>query len=170
MLTKLKDGQSLSYDETSNSMENILRGKVSDEDAGKFLNYLREKGESDDELLGMLDKMQAFALHISPKNKGTIIDVCGTGGDNLHTFNISTAAAFVIAGPGGVVAILIRVAGGRDAARAARLDVEDPERQALVGEGEVLGVGRPGELAVEAGACLHLERPQRTVAAGRTHV
>ena len=47
MLTKLKDGQSLSYDETSNSMENILSGKVSDEDSGKFLNYLREKGESD---------------------------------------------------------------------------------------------------------------------------
>jgi anthranilate phosphoribosyltransferase len=104
MLTKLKDGKNLSYDETSNSMENILRGKVSDEDSGKFLNYLREKGESDDELLGMLDKMQEFALHISPKNKGTIIDVCGTGGDNLQTFNISTTASFVIAGAGGVVA------------------------------------------------------------------
>ena len=104
MLTKLKAGQSLSYDEVSNSMENILRGKVSDEDSGKFLNYLREKGESDDELLGMLDKMQEFALHISPKNKGTIIDVCGTGGDNLQTFNISTTASFVIAGAGGVVA------------------------------------------------------------------
>ncbi len=104
MLTKLKAGKSLTYDEISNSMENILRGKVSDDDSGKFLNYLREKGESDDELLGMLDKMQAFALHISPKNKGTIIDVCGTGGDNLQTFNISTTAAFVIAGAGGVVA------------------------------------------------------------------
>ena len=104
MLTKLKDGQNLSYDEISNSMDDILKGKVSDEDTGKFLNYLREKGESDDELLGMLDKMQSFALHISPKNKGTIIDVCGTGGDNLQTFNISTTASFVIAGAGGVVA------------------------------------------------------------------
>lgn len=103
-LTKLKNGHSLSYEETSNSMENILKGKVSDEDAGKFLNFLREKGESDDELLGMLDKMQEFALHISPRNKGTIIDVCGTGGDNLQTFNISTTASFVIAGAGGVVA------------------------------------------------------------------
>jgi anthranilate phosphoribosyltransferase len=104
MLTKLKAGQNLSYDEISNSMEYILRGKVSDEDTGKFLKYLREKGESDDELLGMLDKMQAFALHISPKNKGAIIDVCGTGGDNLQTFNISTTASFVIAGAGGIVA------------------------------------------------------------------
>ena len=104
MLTKLKDGQSLSYEEISNSMENILRGKVSDDDSGKFLRYLREKGESDDELLGMLDKMQEFAVHISPKNKGTVIDVCGTGGDNLQTFNISTTASFVIASAGGVVA------------------------------------------------------------------
>ena len=104
ILTKLNARENLSYDEISNSMENILSGKVSDEEAGKFLKCLREKGESNDELLGMLDKMQSFALHISPKNKGTIIDVCGTGGDNLQTFNISTTASFVIAGAGGVVA------------------------------------------------------------------
>jgi anthranilate phosphoribosyltransferase len=104
MLNKLKERKDLSYDEISISMENILKGKVSDEDTGNFLKYLREKGESDDELLGMLDKMQAFAVHISPKNKGTIIDVCGTGGDNLQTFNISTTASFVIAGAGGIVA------------------------------------------------------------------
>jgi anthranilate phosphoribosyltransferase len=68
------------------------------------LKYLRDKGESDDELLGMLDKMQSFALQVSPKSKGTIIDVCGTGGDNLQTFNISTTASFVIAAAGGIVA------------------------------------------------------------------
>jgi anthranilate phosphoribosyltransferase len=104
ILSKLKTGNDLSYDETSVSMENILKGNVSDEDTGNFLEYLRKKGETDDELLGMLDKMQSLALHISPKRKGTIIDVCGTGGDNLQTFNISTTASFVIAAAGGIVA------------------------------------------------------------------
>jgi len=104
VLSKLKVGNNLSYNETSVSMESILNGKISDQDTGNFLKYLREKGETDDELLGMLDKMQSFAVHVSPKQIGTIIDVCGTGGDNLQTFNISTTASFVIAAAGGVVA------------------------------------------------------------------
>ena len=104
MLSKLKNQTNLSYNEISEAMENILKGKVSDEETSNFLKYLRDKGESDDELLGMLDKMQSFALQVSPKSKGTIIDVCGTGGDNLQTFNISTTASFVIAAAGGIVA------------------------------------------------------------------
>jgi len=104
VLSKLKVGNNLSYNETSVSMESILNGNISDQDTGNFLKYLREKGETDDELLGMLDKMQSFAVHVSPKQIGTIIDVCGTGGDNLQTFNISTTASFVIAAAGGIVA------------------------------------------------------------------
>jgi len=65
---------------------------------------LTQKGESDDELLARLNKMEEYSLHISPNCKGKIIDVCGTGGDKLKTFNISTAASFVIAGAGGNVA------------------------------------------------------------------
>lgn len=104
IIKKLKDGKNLSYEEITNAMENILRGKISDEYTGSFLKLLREKGESDEELLGMLDKMQAFSLNVNPNCQGTIIDVCGTGGDNLQTFNISTTASFVIAAAGGIVA------------------------------------------------------------------
>ena len=69
-----------------------------------FYHNLAEKGETDDELLGMLDKMQEFSLKIEPKNQGTIIDMCGTGGDKLQTFNVSTTASFVVAAAGGIVA------------------------------------------------------------------
>ncbi len=104
LISKLKNKEDLTYDEITYSMENILSGKISDQVTADFLKNLRDKGESDVELLGMLDKMQSFSIHISPKHKATIIDVCGTGGDNMQTFNISTTAAFVIAAAGGAVA------------------------------------------------------------------
>jgi anthranilate phosphoribosyltransferase len=85
-------------------MNEILTGTQNDEDVAEFLKNLTQKGESDDELLAMLNKMEEFALHISPNCQGKVIDVCGTGGDKLKTFNISTAASFVIAAAGGNVA------------------------------------------------------------------
>lgn len=103
-LQKLQAGKNLNYDETSEIMQQILSGKENDHDIANFLKHLSTKGESNDEISAMLDKMQQFALHINPKTQGTIIDVCGTGGDKLQTFNISTTATFVIAAGGGIVA------------------------------------------------------------------
>jgi len=101
---QLSHGNNLTTDQMTNVMDEILTGTQNDEDVAEFLKNLTEKGESDDELLAMLNKMEEFALHISPNCQGKIIDVCGTGGDKLKTFNISTAASFVIAGAGGNVA------------------------------------------------------------------
>jgi len=101
---QLSHGNNLTTDQMINVMDEILTGTQNNEDVAEFLKNLTEKGESDDELLAMLNKMEEFALHISPNCKGKIIDVCGTGGDKLKTFNISTAASFVIAGAGGNVA------------------------------------------------------------------
>lgn len=94
----------LTYDEINNVMTDILSGNTSVQENADFLSNLADKGETDDELLGMLDKMEEFALKVEPKNQGTIIDMCGTGGDKLQTFNISTTASFVVAAAGGIVA------------------------------------------------------------------
>jgi len=101
---QLSNGNNLSLDDMTNVMDGILSGAQNDEDIAQFLKNLAEKGESDDELLAMLNKMEEFAVHISPNCSGKVIDVCGTGGDKLKTFNISTAASFVIAAAGGNVA------------------------------------------------------------------
>jgi anthranilate phosphoribosyltransferase len=103
-IKKLEEKTDLTYDEMNEIMTGILSGKTTDSENVSFLSNLADKGETDDELLGMLDKMNEFALKVVPKNQGTIIDMCGTGGDKLQTFNISTTASFVVAAAGGVVA------------------------------------------------------------------
>ena len=102
--SKLSSKHNLSYDEMSYTMDEILEGRSSVQQTANFLKNLTDKGETNDELRAMLDKMEGHAVHIEPKRQGRIIDVCGTGGDKMHTFNISTTAAFVIAAGGGNVA------------------------------------------------------------------
>jgi anthranilate phosphoribosyltransferase len=100
----LESNQNLSFDQMAIAMNEILHGEHKDEIVAKFLQDLSLKGETDDELLAMLDKMNQFSVKISPNCKSRIIDMCGTGGDNLKTFNISTTASFVVAAAGGYIA------------------------------------------------------------------
>ena len=104
IVKKLQEKTDLTYNEINGAMAEILLGKTTDSENVSFLSNLAEKGETDDELLGMLDKMNEFALKVVPKNQGTLIDMCGTGGDKLQTFNVSTTASFVVAAAGGIVA------------------------------------------------------------------
>ena len=104
LISKLQEKTDLSYDQMNNIMTDMLSGKTTDIENADFLSKLAQKGETDDELLGMLDKMQEFSLKVETKNSGTVIDMCGTGGDSLQTFNISTTASFVVAASGGTVA------------------------------------------------------------------
>jgi len=103
-IEKLEKKIDLTYDQMNEIMNQVLSGKTTDDENMGFLSNLSKKGETDDELLGMLDKMQELSLKIMPKLNGTVIDMCGTGGDNLQTFNISTTASFVVAAAGGIVA------------------------------------------------------------------
>ena len=104
LIKKLETNTDLSYNETLSVMSEILSGKTSDKDNAVFLSNLAKKGETDDELLGMLDKMQELSIKVNSKNQDTVIDMCGTGGDKLQTFNVSTTASFVVAAAGGIVA------------------------------------------------------------------
>ena len=104
LVSKLQKKTDLTYDEMNSVMTDMLSGKTNTGQNSDFLSFLAQKGETDDELLGMLDKMQEFALKVEPEVPGTVIDMCGTGGDKLQTFNISTTASFVVAAAGGYVA------------------------------------------------------------------
>ncbi|WP_268542838.1 anthranilate phosphoribosyltransferase [Candidatus Nitrosotenuis cloacae] len=104
LIAKVQGGQDLHHDEMSHAMDYLLSDGVSDKEKAEFLRFLAKKGETNDELYAMLEKMDGLGVHISPRCAGTLIDVCGTGGDRLSTFNISTTASFVIAASGGYVA------------------------------------------------------------------
>jgi len=79
-----------------------MNGAATPSQLGSFLTAMRLKGETIDELAGMAEVMRRFVLAVPAE--GVVVDTCGTGGDNSGTFNVSTAAAFVVAGAGGRVA------------------------------------------------------------------
>jgi len=84
-------------------MEEIMTGKVDTAQIVSFLTNLNKKGETVQELTAAVQVMRRHARKIKTKHK-VILDTCGTGGDRKHTFNISTAAAFVVSGAGIAVA------------------------------------------------------------------
>jgi len=97
-ITALVSGNSLSADETAQVMEEIMQGEATPAQFGAFVIALRLKGETVDEIVGLARTMRARAIPVNVD--GLVVDTCGTGGDGAHTFNISTAAAFVAAGAG----------------------------------------------------------------------
>lgn len=85
-------------------MEEIMGGKATGAQLASFLTALRMKGETVEEIVAFVRTMLRYAALIAPRVDGPLIDTCGTGGDRIKTFNISTIAAFVAAGAGAVVA------------------------------------------------------------------
>lgn len=98
----LVSGQSLSMDEAAQVMEEIMTGEATPAQFGAFVTALRLKGESVDEIAGLARVMRARAASVTISEP--TVDTCGTGGDAFGTFNISTTAAFVVAGAGRKVA------------------------------------------------------------------
>jgi anthranilate phosphoribosyltransferase len=96
-------GRDLARAEMSQVMTEIADGDATPAQVGAFLAALRLKGETVDEIAGAAEVMRARVdrVHVA---RDVFVDTCGTGGDGRNTFNISTAAAFVVAGAGVTVA------------------------------------------------------------------
>jgi anthranilate phosphoribosyltransferase len=85
-------------------MQEIMEGKASSEQIAAFLTALRMKGEIIEEIASLARVMRNYCRQIHPKVAGNLVDTCGTGGDQIKTFNVSTTSAFVVAGAGVPVA------------------------------------------------------------------
>jgi anthranilate phosphoribosyltransferase len=85
-------------------MADIMDGRASPAQVGAFLMGLRMKGEGPDEIAGMAVAMRERASAIRAPDGGRVVDLCGTGGSAVPTFNVSTIAMFVVAAAGVVVA------------------------------------------------------------------
>jgi anthranilate phosphoribosyltransferase len=102
-ISKLVGQQDLAEEEAAQAMRQIMEGGATPAQIAAFLVALRLKGETIDEVTGCARVMREKASHIQAPDP-QVIDTCGTGGDGAHTFNISTTAAFVVAGAGMPVA------------------------------------------------------------------
>src|ERR687885_726973 len=104
VIRKLISRTNLSQDEIQKSVDLILEGKASDAAIASFLVALTMKGETAEEIWTILQTVKDHAIKITPNVSGNLIDTCGTGGDTIKTFNISTAAAIVACSAGCKVA------------------------------------------------------------------
>jgi anthranilate phosphoribosyltransferase len=94
----LVSGQSLTMEEAASVMEEMMQGEATPAQIAAFITALRLKGETVDEIVGLAKTMRAKAMRVVTSEP--VVDTCGTGGDGLSTFNISTVAAFIAAGAG----------------------------------------------------------------------
>lgn len=97
-LAALADGQTLTVSQSSSAFEQIMSGDADPVQVAAFLMALRVRGETVDEIVGGAQALRGKAALLS--NMGDVVDTCGTGGDGIGTYNISTAAAIVAAATG----------------------------------------------------------------------
>ncbi len=103
-MQKLIEKTNLTFEESQEIMREVMSGKATNAQIAAFLTALRMKGETVEELMALATVMRERCRQIHPRVKDRLVDTCGTGGDKIKTFNISTAAAFVVAGAGVAVA------------------------------------------------------------------
>lgn len=99
LIAQLKDRRALSEQDAEGVIGGLMRGEASDEQIAGLLTAWKDKGVTVDELVGAARAMRGLATPC-PVRSGILVDTCGTGGDGLDTFNISTVAAFLVAAAG----------------------------------------------------------------------
>lgn len=140
-LADVVEGRSLTFDRAHDAMGEIMDGQASPAQIGAFLVGLRAKGESVEEIAGMAAAMRERCTPIRGPPNGRLVDLCGTGGAPLRTFNVSTIATFVVAGAGVAVAkhgnrAVTSACGSADLLEAlgVRVDLDPPEVERVLRE------------------------------------
>jgi len=103
-IQQLADHKDLSFETAQQSMREIMEGEATAAQIGAFLISLRMKGETIDEITALATSMREHSVRINHHVQGRMVDTCGTGGDLLKTFNVSTTAAFISAACGVTIA------------------------------------------------------------------
>src|SRR3989449_11213796 len=96
----LATGASLGFERAHDAMAEIMDAQATPAQIGAFLMGLRMKGEGPDEIAGMATAMRERCVRIRSRADGRVVDLCGTGGARVPTFNVSTLAMFVVAAAG----------------------------------------------------------------------
>jgi len=103
-LTRIIEHREIFHDEMLSLMRRIMNGEVSPVLIAAIITGLRVKKETIGEIAAAATVMRELSTKVEVKDRSHLLDTCGTGGDSLHTFNISTASAFVAAAAGAKVA------------------------------------------------------------------
>ena len=96
--------EKLLLNEAKDLFRNIIEGKIQNSYVTALLKHISSRGETVDEILAMIQAIKENSITIHPNIKNHLIDICGTGGDKIKTFNISTASAIVAASAGSIIA------------------------------------------------------------------
>ncbi len=103
-IKKVTEGNDLNAEEVKDLFSTLMEGQATDAQIGAILTGLKMKGETVEEISAAADIMREKAVKVPVKDRSNLVDTCGTGGDKIDTFNVSTITAFVIAGAGAKVA------------------------------------------------------------------
>lgn len=103
-LNQLLNGQDLSHDQMLAVMQQVMGGELTTAQISALLIALRLKGETVDEITAAATVMRELSNKVNIKDTAHLVDTCGTGGDGIQTFNVSTVSALVAAAAGAKVA------------------------------------------------------------------
>jgi len=159
-------GGSLTEEQSTEVMGRVMDGEATPAQIASLVTAMRMKGETVDEITGFARAMRARVTAVRPRAEG-LLDTCGTGGDGLSTFNISTTAAFVVAGAGVPIAkhgnrAVSSKAGSADVLEAlgVRIDLSPEDMARCIDE---VGVGFLFAQALHA-SMRHAGGPRREIA------
>ncbi len=104
LIQKITSNTDLTKEETEKLFDILMKGEATDAQIGAVLVGLKMKGETVDEITSAASVMKREAVKVPVLDRSRLVDTCGTGGDKINTFNVSTITAFVAAGAGAKVA------------------------------------------------------------------